>query len=107
VTERELLARTAALAADYLETLDTRAIRPERGSREIYELFCRAVPDLPADRAEVVEELAAVGEQGVMAIGSGRWYGFVAGGAVPSSLAAGLLGPSSGTHDRAGGSAAR
>ena len=31
VTERELLARTAALAADYLETLDTRPIRPERG----------------------------------------------------------------------------
>ena len=32
-----------------------------------------------------------MGEQGVMAIGSGRWYGFVAGGAVPSSLAADWL----------------
>jgi len=91
VTERELLARTAALAADYLETLDTRPIRPERGYREMYELFDRAVPDRPADPAEVVEELAAVGEHGVMAIGSGRWYGFVAGGAVPSSLAADWL----------------
>ena len=91
MTERELLARTAALAADYLETLDTRQIRPERGYREMHELFDRAVPDRPADPAEVVEELAAVGEQGVMAIGSGRWYGFVAGGAVPSSLAADWL----------------
>ena len=91
MTERELLARTAALAADYLETLDTRQIRPERGYREMYELFDRAVPDRPADPADVVEELAAVGEQGVMAIGSGRWYGFVAGGAVPSSLAADWL----------------
>jgi len=91
VTERELLARTAALAADYLETLDTRQIRPERGYREMHELFDRAVPDRPADPADVVEELAAVGEQGVMAIGSGRWYGFVAGGAVPSSLAADWL----------------
>jgi glutamate/tyrosine decarboxylase-like PLP-dependent enzyme len=91
VTERELLARTAALAADYLETLDTRPIRPERGYREMYELFDRAVPERPADPADVVEELAAVGEQGVMAIGSGRWYGFVAGGAVPSSLAADWL----------------
>ena len=91
MTERELLARTAALAADYLETLDTRPIRPERGYREMYELFDRAVPDRPADPAEVVEELAAVGEHGVMAIGSGRWYGFVAGGAVPSSLAADWL----------------
>jgi glutamate/tyrosine decarboxylase-like PLP-dependent enzyme len=91
VTERELLARTAALAADYLETLDTRPIRPERGYREMHELFDRAVPDRPADPAEVIEELAAVGEQGVMAIGSGRWYGFVAGGAVPSSLAADWL----------------
>ena len=91
MTERELLARTAALAADYLETLDTRPIRPERGYREMHELFDRAVPERPADPAEVVEELAAVGEQGVMAIGSGRWYGFVAGGAVPSSLAADWL----------------
>ena len=91
MTERELLARTAALAADYLETLDTRQIRPERGYREMHELFDRAVPDRRADPADVVEELAAVGEQGVMAIGSGRWYGFVAGGAVPSSLAADWL----------------
>jgi glutamate/tyrosine decarboxylase-like PLP-dependent enzyme len=91
VTERELLERTAAIAADYIETLDTRPIRPEHGYREMHELFDRAVPDRPADPAEVVEELAAVGEQGVMAIGSGRWYGFVAGGAVPASLAADWL----------------
>jgi glutamate/tyrosine decarboxylase-like PLP-dependent enzyme len=91
VTERELLERTAAIAADYLETLDTRPIRPERGYREMHELFDRPVPEHPAEPAEVVEELAAVGEQGVMAIGSGRWYGFVAGGAVPSSLAADWL----------------
>jgi glutamate/tyrosine decarboxylase-like PLP-dependent enzyme len=91
VTERELLERTAAIAADYLETLDTRPIRPERGYREMHELFDRPVPEHPTDPAEVVEELAAVGEQGVMGIGSGRWYGFVAGGAVPSSLAADWL----------------
>jgi glutamate/tyrosine decarboxylase-like PLP-dependent enzyme len=91
VTERELLERTAAIAADYLETLDTRPIRPERGYREMHELFDRPVPEHPVDPAEVIEELAAVGEQGVMGIGSGRWYGFVAGGAVPSSLAADWL----------------
>jgi glutamate/tyrosine decarboxylase-like PLP-dependent enzyme len=91
VTERELLERTAALAADYLETLDTRPVRPERSYREMHELFDRPVPEHPADPAEVVEELVALGEQGVMAIGSGRWYGFVAGGAVPSSLAADWL----------------
>jgi glutamate/tyrosine decarboxylase-like PLP-dependent enzyme len=91
VTERELLERTAAIAADYLETLDTRPIRPERGYPEMHELFDRPVPEHPADPAEVIEELAAVGEQGVMGIGSGRWYGFVAGGAVPSSLAADWL----------------
>ena len=91
MTERELLARTAALAADYLETLDTRQIRPKRGYREMHELFDRAVPVRGADPSEVVEELAAVAELGVMAIGSGRWYGFVAGGAVPSSLAADWL----------------
>jgi glutamate/tyrosine decarboxylase-like PLP-dependent enzyme len=57
----------------------------------MYELFDRPVPEHPSDPGDVVTELAALGEQGVMAIGSGRWYGFVAGGAVPSSLAADWL----------------
>jgi glutamate/tyrosine decarboxylase-like PLP-dependent enzyme len=91
VTERELLARTAAIAADYLETLDTRPVRPERRYREMLALLDGPLPEHPTDPAVVVEELAAVAEPGIMAIGSGRWFGFVAGGALPASLASDWL----------------
>ena len=91
MTERELLARTAAIAADYLETLDTRPVRPERRYREMLALLDSPLPEHPTDPAVVVEELAAVAEPGIMAIGSGRWFGFVAGGALPGSLASDWL----------------
>jgi glutamate/tyrosine decarboxylase-like PLP-dependent enzyme len=91
VTERELLRRTAEIAADYLETLDTRPIRPDRRYREMFELLDGPVPERPSEPLAVVEELSAQAAAGIMAMGSGRWYGFVAGGAVPSSLAADWL----------------
>ncbi|HEX6725153.1 MAG TPA: aminotransferase class V-fold PLP-dependent enzyme [Gaiella sp.] len=91
MNERELLARTAAIAADYLETLDTRPVRPDRDYRAMVAALDRPVPEHGSEAAAVLEELAAAAEPGIMAIGSGRWYGFVAGGAVPSSLAADWL----------------
>ena len=91
MSERELLRHTAEIAADYIETLDTRAIRPDRGYREMHELLDSPVPEHPSDPLAVVDELASDMASGIMAIGSGRWYGFVAGGAVPSSLAADWL----------------
>ena len=87
MTERDLLARTAALAADYVETLDTRAVRPERGYREMLELLDGPLPDGPSEPLAVVEELARVAEEGITAMGSGRFFGFVIGGALPASLA--------------------
>ena len=87
MTERELLARTAAIAADYLETLDTRPIRPERSYREMLERLDEPLPERPSDPREVVEHLARVAEPGLTAMGSGRYFGFVIGGATPAALA--------------------
>jgi glutamate/tyrosine decarboxylase-like PLP-dependent enzyme len=87
VTERDLLARTAELAADYVETLDTRPVRPERGYRDMLALLDEPLPDDPSDPVSVVESLARTGEPGVAAMGSGRYFGFVIGGALPAALA--------------------
>lgn len=91
MTERELPRRTADIAGDYLETLDTRPIRPDRRYREMFELLDRPLPEGPSEPLAVIEELSAQAAAGIMAMGSGRWYGFVADGAVPSSLAADWL----------------
>ncbi len=42
MTERELLARTAELAADYLETLDTRSVGAARDYRGMLAALDRA-----------------------------------------------------------------
>ena len=45
MTERELLARTAELAADYLETLDTRSVGAARDYRGMLAALDRPLPE--------------------------------------------------------------
>src|SRR5690606_5968041 len=49
------------------------------------------LPDQPTDAAAVVEELARLAEPGLVATPSGRFFGFVIGGALPAALAADWL----------------
>jgi glutamate/tyrosine decarboxylase-like PLP-dependent enzyme len=89
--ERELLRRTADLASDFLATLDDRAIWPPAGIDELRAALGGPLPDEPSDPLEVVEALAEAAEPGVVAIPSGRYFGFVIGGALPAALAADWL----------------
>jgi glutamate/tyrosine decarboxylase-like PLP-dependent enzyme len=85
--ERELLTRTAELAIEFVESLDTRAVRPEQRYAEAVAAFGAPLPDGPTDPLAAVEELARLAEPGLTAMGSGRYFGFVIGGALPASLA--------------------
>ena len=89
--ERALLERTAEIAARYLDTLDTRPIRADADYDAMLAAVDRPVPEEGLDPADVIEELARLAEPGLVAMGSGRYYGFVIGGALPSSLAADWL----------------
>ena len=91
VTESELLARTAAIAADYVESLDTRPVGATRTYREMHMLLDAPLPESPVDATAVVEEMARLLDPGITAMGSGRYFGFVIGGALPASLAADWL----------------
>jgi glutamate/tyrosine decarboxylase-like PLP-dependent enzyme len=92
VTEsRDLLRRTAEIAADYLESLDERPVFPRTTPDELREALGGPLPEEPLDPGEVVDELAEAAEPGVVAIGSGRYFGFVIGGALPAALAADWL----------------
>ena len=88
---RDLLARTAELAADYVESLGERPVFPDVTPEQLREALGGPLPDEPLPPEQVVDELAAAAEPGVVALGSGRYFGFVIGGALPAALAADWL----------------
>ena len=89
--ERELLRRTAEIAGEFLDSLDERPIWPAATIHELRDALGGPLPAEPNDPLAVVEALAASAEAGVVGIPSGRYFGFVIGGAVPAALAADWL----------------
>ena len=88
---RELLRRTAELAADYVASLEDRPVYPHVEPHELRAALGGPLPNEPLEAEQVVEELAAAAEPGLVAMGSGRYFGFVIGGALPAALAADWL----------------
>jgi glutamate/tyrosine decarboxylase-like PLP-dependent enzyme len=88
---RDLLGRTAGLAADFHETLPERPVFPRASHAELLEAFAGPLPTAPTDPRTVIEALAAAAGPGLVAEPAGRYFGFVVGGAVPASLAADWL----------------
>jgi glutamate/tyrosine decarboxylase-like PLP-dependent enzyme len=88
---RALLRRTADLAADFLDSLDDRPVFPRVSADELRRALGGPLPEEPTDPGEVIERLAAAAEPGIVAMPSGRYFGFVIGGGLPAALAADWL----------------
>jgi glutamate/tyrosine decarboxylase-like PLP-dependent enzyme len=88
---RALLQRTADLASDFLESLDDRPIFPSASAAELRETLGGALAEGPTDPEDVVAQLAAAADPGLVAMPSGRYFGFVIGGGLPAALAADWL----------------
>jgi glutamate/tyrosine decarboxylase-like PLP-dependent enzyme len=75
----------------YLQGLPLRPIPSHVDLPTLRAALGGAVPERPMDPREVVADLVAAADQGLMASGSGRFFGFVVGGANPAALAADWL----------------
>ena len=71
--------------------MPNRPVPPRLSADEIAPSFAGPLPEGPTDPAEVIDLLAALAEPGLMAMPSGRFFGWVIGGALPAALAADWL----------------
>lgn len=88
---RQLFRRAADHAADYRESLDDRLVRAAKSTHEVIADFQRPLGQAGRPAAEVIEELVAVAEGGLVASAGPRYFGFVVGGALPAASAAEIL----------------
>ncbi|MET1035754.1 MAG: pyridoxal-dependent decarboxylase [Arthrobacter sp.] len=82
-------ARTHAFA--WLASVAERPVGPSADADELARRFAAALPVEPTDPAAVVDELAALAAPGLMAMQSGRFFGWVIGGTLPAALGADWL----------------
>lgn len=78
-------------ARHWLDRVGERPVPPRATIQEVLGRLGGALPEAGTDPATVVDELAAAVEPGLMAIGSGRFFGWVMGGTLPAALGADLL----------------
>ncbi|MFF0345211.1 pyridoxal phosphate-dependent decarboxylase family protein [Kribbella sp. NPDC004875] len=78
-------------ATKYLAGLPERRVGPRATADELRKALGEELPAGPSDPREVVARLADGVEDGLLPSGSGRFFGFVFGGATPASLAADWL----------------
>jgi glutamate/tyrosine decarboxylase-like PLP-dependent enzyme len=86
---RAALERAHEYATEWLASVPTRPVRPSATVEELG--FATPLPEGPTDPVAVIDELAARAEPGLMAIPSGRFFGWVMGGTLPAALAADWL----------------
>jgi glutamate/tyrosine decarboxylase-like PLP-dependent enzyme len=85
------LERAAAHAREWLSSVPGRLVPPRSTADELRKRLGGQLPESSGDPAGVVDELAEVVEPGLMAMSSGRFFGWVIGGILPAALAADWL----------------
>ncbi len=78
-------------ATTYLKSLPERPVGPRATAAELHHALGGELPQQPTDPQEVIAHLAKGVEDGLLPSGSGRFFGFVFGGATPAALAADWL----------------
>lgn len=87
----QALDRAAYHARTWLDGVGERPVPPHSDVDAVGQTFGGPLPAAGAAPQDVVDELAAGAEPGLMAMGSGRFFGWVIGGTLPASLGADWL----------------
>ncbi len=85
------LERASAHARAWLASMPDRSVPPRATADDLRESLGGPLPEGPTDPAAVVDLLAESVEPGLMAMPSGRFFGWVIGGTLPAALAADWL----------------
>ena len=78
-------------ARHWLRSLDERSVPARATVEELTAILGGPLPEGPTDPIEVIDLLGTHAERGLVAIPSGRFYGFVIGGTHPAALGADWL----------------
>ena len=89
--EDKVLTRVLDEATSFLSGLDDRPVAARADVDQVAEALGGPLPEVGSDPLEVVEALIAGAEPGVVAMPSGRFFGWVMGGVLPAALAADWL----------------
>ena len=88
---RVLLHQTADLAADFLEGIDGRHVGTTANHDELLAALGGPMPERGEAPGEVISDLARAADPGIVASAGPRYFGFVIGGSLPSTVAADWL----------------
>ena len=91
MTYRRLLESTLAHALSYIESLDKTPISATASLADLRRRLGRPLADEGMDATQVIDDLVADVQGGVLATSGGRFFGWVVGGSVPAALAADWL----------------
>jgi hypothetical protein len=87
----EIYRRTADIGADYLRSLPERPVHAEASLDELRAALGVPLDDAPLPALQVVEQLAAAVDPGLVGTQSPRYFGFVIGGSLDAVIAADWL----------------